>query len=197
MLQGNIISNQTGGEIKLVRDGIPSILKNVADGVDATDAATKGQLDASIGLNNELSEVLANGNATSGNNLTITAGDGIVSSVGTFRMGFFPTAATEVIAEGAGGAISVATHLTTIGADVGGDAFTLAVGTVIGQMKKIAFVSTSGGTGVVTAAFRGAGTTLTFTAAGEYALLMWDGTDWLDLELSSVGAGLATPPAIT
>lgn len=107
------------------------------------------------------------------------------------------TAATEVIAEGAPGAISIATYCTTIGADAGGDAFTLADGTIVGQLKKIIFVSTSGGTGVVTGNFRASTNTLTFTAAGEYGLFVWDGTDWLDIELSSVGAGLDTPPAIT
>lgn len=90
------------------------------------------------------------------------------------------------IAAGAGGAIFVDNYCTTINADADGDAFTLADGVVPGQLKKIIFVATAGGTGVVTSKFTGAGTTLTFTNAGEYAILMWNGTYWIGVELSSV-----------
>ena len=95
-------------------------------------------------------------------------------------------AAQQTIAAGNPGAISVATHYTDIAVDAGGDAFTLADGVCIGQLKKIMLSATAGGTGVVTSKFTGAATTLTFTNAGEYALLMWDGTDWIALELASV-----------
>lgn len=108
------------------------------------------------------------------------------------------TAATEVIAAGNPGAISVACYATHISADAGGDAFTLASGTVIGQRKRIYFLATAGGTGVVTGAFRGANTTLTFTNAGEYAELIWNGTDWLDIELGSTDdTNIATPPVLS
>lgn len=90
------------------------------------------------------------------------------------------------IAAGAGGAIFVDNYCTTINADAGGDTFTLADGVTPGQLKKIIFVATAGGTGVVTSKFTGAGTTLTFTNAGEYAILMWNGTYWIGVELSSV-----------
>lgn len=108
------------------------------------------------------------------------------------------TAATEIIAAGAGGAISVAAYATHISADAGGDAFTLASGTVVGQRKRIYFLATAGGTGVVTGAFRGSNNTLTFTNAGEFAELIWDGTDWLDIELGSTNdTNIATPPALS
>lgn len=108
------------------------------------------------------------------------------------------TAATEVIAAGNPGAISVATYATHVSADAGGDAFTLASGTVVGQRKRIYFLATAGGTAVVTGAFRGSNNTLTFTNAGEYAELIWDGTDWLDIELGSTNdTNIATPPALS
>lgn len=108
------------------------------------------------------------------------------------------TAATEIIAAAAGGAISVATYVTHVSADAGGDAFTIASGTVVGQRKRIYFLATAGGTGVVTGAFRGADNTLTFTNAGEYAELIWDGTDWLDIELGSTDdTSIATPPVLS
>lgn len=90
------------------------------------------------------------------------------------------------IAAGAGGAIAVDNYCTTINADADGDAFTLADGVTPGQLKKIIFVATAGGTGVVTSKFTGQGTTLTFTNAGEYAILMWNGAYWIGVELSSV-----------
>jgi len=90
------------------------------------------------------------------------------------------------IAAGAGGAIAVDNYCTTINADADGDAFTLADGVTPGQLKKIIFVATAGGAGVVTSKFTGAGTTLTFTNAGEYAILMWNGAYWIGVELSSV-----------
>ena len=89
------------------------------------------------------------------------------------------------IAAGVGGAIGVDNYCTTINAGAGGDAFTLADGVTPGQLKKIIF-ATAGGTGVVTSKFTGQGKTLTFTNAGEYAVLMWNGAYWIGVELSSV-----------
>lgn len=141
-------------------------------------------------------KLIVTGDASVSGTFTIVAGGSIASSVATFLAPFYCNAAQDNIAEGAGGAISVATPYTTIGADAGGDAFTLASGQVIGQVKKIYLKSTSGGTGVVTGAFRGAYNTLTFTNAGEYAILQWDGTDWLDIELAS-GLSATQAPALS
>jgi hypothetical protein len=104
-------------------------------------------------------------------------------------------AAQEEIAGNVGGAISIATFLTFISSDAGGDAFTLAGGSVMGQQKKIIFRADGGGDAVVTGAFAGAATTLTFNDAGEYALLQWNGTDWIALELGSV-IDLTNAPSI-
>ena len=43
----------------------------------STDAASKGYVDSQVGANNELSEVLANGNTTGGTNISVTANDDI------------------------------------------------------------------------------------------------------------------------
>jgi len=43
----------------------------------STDAASKGYVDSAIGDNNELSEVLANGNTTGGTDIAVSAGDDI------------------------------------------------------------------------------------------------------------------------
>jgi hypothetical protein len=98
---------------------------------------------------------------------------------------FYPSVAQNDIAAGTGGAILVTNYLTTINTDAGGDAFTLANGTQIGQMKKILLVADGGGDGVVTpaTAFAG-GTTATFNDAGDYVILQWSGTAWVVLENS-------------
>jgi len=113
-----------------------------------------------------------------------TGGLGIDTTTGLVPV--MKCVATDNITANTGGAISVANFCTTINTDAGGDAFTLADGLVPGQLKKIVFVVDGGGDGVVTSKFAGAATTLTFSDAGEYALLMWDGTDWIALELCSM-----------
>ncbi|KKN56842.1 hypothetical protein LCGC14_0568240 [marine sediment metagenome] len=181
---GYIVAGDGVGSGKFVSNGD-------FDLVLQTGNATTGSITITDGANGDI-EISPNGSGA----VVIPAAAGIESATANVSVPFEYTAATEIIAEGAGGAISVATLVTTIGADGGGDAFTMAAGTIIGQKKKIIFVSTSGGTGVVTFAGRGAVNTLTFTAAGEYAEFIWDGTDWLDVELSSYGT-FATPPVLS
>jgi hypothetical protein len=103
----------------------------------------------------------------------------------TFNTGtYYPSVAQNDIAAGTGGAILVTNYLTTINTDAGGDAFTLANGTVVGQMKKILLVVDGGGDGVVTpaTAFFGGATTATFGDATDYLILRWNGTAWVVLE---------------
>jgi hypothetical protein len=116
---------------------------------------------------------------------TITVGAGILA--GTQIAAFYPQVAQNNITAGTGGAIAVTNYLTTINTDAGGDAFTLADGTKVGQMKKILLVADGGGDGVVTpaTAFAG-GTTATFNDAGDYLILQWSGTAWFVQENSGV-----------
>jgi len=98
---------------------------------------------------------------------------------GGFYSGFYPSVAADDIAAGAGGAISVANALTTINTDAGGDAFSLANGTVVGQIKNIQLVVDGTGAAVVTPASFLDGTTITFDDAGDSCSLMWNGTAWV------------------
>ncbi len=108
-------------------------------------------------------------------------------SANSMRGAFYPSVAQNNITAGTGGAISVANYLTTINTDAGGDAFTLANGTQIGQMKKILLVTDGGGNGVITfATATASGNTATFDDAGDSLLLQWSGTAWIILENSGV-----------
>lgn len=94
-----------------------------------------------------------------------------------------PIAAQNEIA--INGAIILTNFLTTIDSTGGALALTLANGVVVGQLKKIIF-RVDNGDAVVTGNFTGTNTILTFSDAGEYALLQWNGTEWIALELGSV-----------
>jgi len=126
------------------------------------------------------------------NKLTV---DGSIASSqnALLKAPFYYGAAAINIAAGTGGAISLLCYKNTINSDAGGDAFTLASGLCVGQMKYILFVADGGGDAVVTGAFPGGDNTLTFSDAGEYALLMWDGTDWQPLSLGSEGTFTDAP----
>lgn len=102
--------------------------------------------------------------------------------VSTAGLGAFSTTAQNDIAAGTGGAISVTNYLTTINTDAGGDAFTLADGTVIGQQKKILLVVDGGGNAVITPVNLAAGTTITMNDATDYVILIWGGTEWFVIE---------------
>lgn len=83
------------------------------------------------------------------------------------------------------GAVILTNFLTTIDSTNGALSLTLANGVVVGQLKKIIF-RVDNGDAVVTGNFVGSNTILTFSDAGEYALLQWNGTEWIALELGSV-----------
>ena len=89
------------------------------------------------------------------------------------------------------GAINVTSYLTkwtTTGADAG----TLADGLFVGQLKKIQLI-VDGGDGTLTPSNLSGGTTITFADAGDVALLMWDGSNWVAIELSNDADGATAP----
>jgi hypothetical protein len=145
-----------------------------------------------VGLYRSASNVL--GFATAGSARLTLSASGVLelnapgyikSDVANAIFPIYLCAAEQFIAAATGGPISIATYCTTISTDGGGDAFSLASGSVIGQVKKIKFFVDGGGDAVVTSTFTGANTTLTFSDAGEFAILMWDGTDWIMIESGS------------
>jgi len=116
--------------------------------------------------------------------------DGGVSANSMYAA-FFPTAAAQALT--GAGACNVTSYLTKFTSSGAAQALTLASGTQIGQRKKVVHVS-DGGSGVLTAVFTG-GTTITFTTVGEFADLMWTGSEWSVLELGNT-ATPGTPPVL-
>lgn len=89
------------------------------------------------------------------------------------------------------GAVNLTTFYTawtTTSADAG----TLADATKIGQLKKVKLI-VDGGDGTLTF---NTNATIVFADAGDYALLIWDGDDWIPIELGNDADG-ATAPVYT
>lgn len=89
------------------------------------------------------------------------------------------------------GAINVTTYYTawtTTGADAG----TLANGAQKGQLKKIQLI-VDGGDGTLTPTSLSGGTTITFADAGDFAVLCWNGTAWVAVELGNAADGATAP----
>jgi hypothetical protein len=119
--------------------------------------------------------------------------DSITNTAGTMFAGFMPVALAQALSPGSGaaGVVNVTSYLTKFTSN-GTNALTLANGTQTGQLKKIYHV-VDGGSGVLTPVSLTGGTTITFTTAGEYAILLWNGTTWNAIELSNTTAGGASP----
>lgn len=137
--------------------------------------------------------VIAEG--TSGSGVTV---DGLLIkdaglSANSMFAGFMPVALAQALSPGSGaaGVVNVTSYLTKF-TSTGTNALTLANGTQIGQLKKIYHV-VDAGAGVLTPVSLTGGTTITFTTAGEYAILLWNGSTWNAIELSNTTAGGASP----
>lgn len=113
---------------------------------------------------------------------------------GTTYVPYVPAAAQQTLAAG-GGAVTITEYYTAGASDAGGDAWTLADGAQVGQLKKIQLITDGGGDATLTPSNLSGGTTITFADAGDYAILLWDGTNWVAIELGN-GADGATAPAL-
>ena len=89
------------------------------------------------------------------------------------------------------GAITITEYLTKW-TSTGANAGTLADGATIGQLKKIQFI-VDAGDATLTPSNLDNGTTITFADIGDFALLMWNGTDWVAIELGNDADGVTAP----
>lgn len=92
------------------------------------------------------------------------------------------------------GAVNVTSYLTNVTSTGAAQALTLANGVRVGQLKKIKHI-VDGGSAVLTPVSLSGGTTITFTAVGEFALLQWNGTAWVMID-SGNDVGNAGIPAL-
>jgi hypothetical protein len=90
------------------------------------------------------------------------------------------------------GAVNLTTFYTAV-TNTGSDALTLADGTVEGQLKKVKMIVDPGTDSTLTF---NTNATIVFADVGDYALLVWDGDDWIPIELGNDADG-ATAPAYT
>lgn len=122
------------------------------------------------------------------NSFNVLSGSTIAGPSSTF--GTFIPITTQQALSGAG-AVNITSYYTawtTLAANAG----TLADGVVKGQLKKIQLV-VDGGDGTLTPTNLANGTTLTFANAGDFALLYFNGTDWVALELGNDASGTGGP----
>jgi hypothetical protein len=121
--------------------------------------------------------------------LTVEGPVTFTSGESTLYSAFYPAGAIQNITAGTGGAINVTSYFTTLNTDAGGDAYTLANGTVIGQLKEIYLLVDGGGNAVITPANLAGGTTITMNDAGDSVVLLWNGTDWVVIK--NIGSTIA------
>lgn len=121
--------------------------------------------------------------------LTVEGPVTFTSGSSTLYSAFYPSGAIQTIAAGTGGAINVTSYFTNISTDAGGDAFTLADGAVIGQLKEIYLLADGGGNATITPANLASGTTITMNDAGDSVILLWNGTDWVVIK--NIGSTIA------
>lgn len=100
------------------------------------------------------------------------------------------TPAVQQALSGAG-AVDV-TSFYTAWTTTAADAATLADGVAVGQLKKIKLI-VDGGDGTLTPTNLSGGATITFADVGDYAFLMWDGTNWIAIELGNDADGATMP----
>jgi hypothetical protein len=101
-----------------------------------------------------------------------------------------PTAVQQALT--GAGAVNLTTYYTAI-TNNGANALTLADGTYAGQMKKVKMIVDPGTDSTLTF---NTNATIVFADVGDYALLVWNGSDWIPIELGNDADG-ATAPAYT
>jgi hypothetical protein len=172
---------------ELKKQGALSFTKAVLDVLAESTCCTKNIIATSL-TTDTISESTAAAGVTI-DSVKLKDG-GVTNTAGTMFAGFYPVATAQALS--GAGAINVTSFLTMFTSTGAAQALTLANGTQIGQIKKIWHV-VDGGSGVLTPTSLSGGTTITFTTAGEFATLIWNGTAWVAIELANYTAAGASP----
>lgn len=123
-------------------------------------------------------------------NKATTGFTSITSNVAGVVVGFVPTAVQQALS--GAGAVNITTYYTAV-TNTGADALTLADGTITGQLKKVKMIVDPGTDSTLTF---NTNATIVFADVGDYAVLLWNGADWIPIELGNDADG-ATAPAYT
>lgn len=161
-------------------DGVADALVLDADGDTTLSSPTDDQIDVEVGGTDRLTFTSAG---------AVLAAASSYGGQGSTHAPVVPIAAQQALS--GAGAVNITTFYTawtTTGANAG----TLADGAQKGQLKKIQMVADAGD-GTLTPSNLSGGTTITFADVGDYALLMFDGTNWVALELGNDADGVTAP----
>ena len=120
---------------------------------------------------------------------TPTTAAGITDDGGVLFVGY-EAAAVQQALSGAG-AVNLTTYYTAV-TNTGSDALTLADG-IKGQVKKVKMIVDPGTDSTLTF---NTNATIVFADVGDYAVLLFDGSDWIPIELGNDADG-ATAPVYT
>ncbi len=161
-------------------DGTSNSLILDSDGDTHISAPTNNQIDIAIGGADDFT--------ITANSLNILTGSTIAGPSSTFVPLIPITAQQNLSGAGAINVTSYYTAWTTTGANAG----TIADGVVKGQLKKVQMV-VDAGDGVLTPSHFSGGTRITFSDAGDFAILVFDGTNWIALELGNDADGVTAP----
>lgn len=129
---------------------------------------------------------------SAGAKITIKNSQGILSNVSNGFVTFTKAVAQQTLAEG-GGAVTITEYYTTVENGSESEIFTLIDGNIIGLLKKIQLISENVGSGVLTPNNLAGGTTITFLEIGDFAILLWDGNNWVPIELGNDANGASSP----
>jgi hypothetical protein len=121
------------------------------------------------------------------------AASGINGFTGTSFVGIFFDADQESIAAGVGGPISVVCYFTDLSVGATNDAYTLANGTMNGQIKLIQLIDTMGGQAVITPTSLIGGSTITLPVSGGEVTLLWNGVGWRVIKRVTLMSGTPLP----
>lgn len=109
------------------------------------------------------------------------------TTAGTFLQVFRPTGAIQTLSSA--GAVNISSYKTKITATSG--AFTLADGSVIGQLKRIHKTGSAGACEVTPVSY--ADTNVELNTQGDYVEFLWDGSNWIDIDLGNQADGVTEP----
>jgi hypothetical protein len=134
--------------------------------------------------------VAASKAVTANSSSQVSGLNAISGSITTTKAKFSPVLVQQALS--GAGAVNLTTYYTAI-TNTGSDALTLADSTQVGHVKKVKMIVDPGTDSTLTF---NTNATIVFADVGDYAVLVWNGSDWIPVELGNDADG-ATAPVYT